>query len=130
MPPPAAPALPTRFEPEREFDRILQGQTAGFGVRASALKTELSIKGKDELKFKVDADRDGYLYLLATSTDGTLALLVPQVRRSSRARSVGSIARGARRTPIRLPDEHPASQSAPLPAVVRKALRWNTTRLQ
>ena len=77
MPPPAAPALPTRFEPEREFDRILQGQTAGFGVRASALKTELSIKGKDELKFKVDADRDGYLYLLATSTDGTLALLVP-----------------------------------------------------
>jgi hypothetical protein len=75
--PTPAPAASARFEPEREFDRILQAQTAGFGVRAQALKADLSIKGKDEVKFKVDADRDGYLYLLATSPDGTLALLVP-----------------------------------------------------
>ena len=78
-PPPAAvvPAAPTRFEPEREFERVQQAQSADFGVRAEAIKTELSIGRKDEVKFKVNAERDGYLYLLATSPDGTLALLVP-----------------------------------------------------
>ncbi len=76
-PAPAAASVSVRFEPEREFDRIVQGQTAGFGVRAEPLKAELSIKAKDEVKFKVDADRDGFLYVMATSPDGTLALLVP-----------------------------------------------------
>jgi hypothetical protein len=78
-PPAPVPAVvvPAKFEPEREFDRVVQSQTAGFGLRAEPLKTELSIRAKDEVKFKVTADRDGYFYLLATSSDGGLALLVP-----------------------------------------------------
>jgi hypothetical protein len=74
---PAAPVMPAKFEPEREFDRVVQAQTAGFGLRAEPAKTQLSIRAKDEVRFKVTADRDGYLYLLATSSDGSLALLVP-----------------------------------------------------
>jgi hypothetical protein len=76
-PTPPPPLAPTKFEPEREFDRIVQAQTAGFGVRAEPLKAELSIKKGEELKFKVNADRDGFLYVMATNPDGTLALLVP-----------------------------------------------------
>jgi hypothetical protein len=76
-PAPAPPVAPAKFEPEREFDRILQGRTAGFGVRAEPVKTELSIKGNDEIKFKITADRDGFIYVIGQSPDGSLALLVP-----------------------------------------------------
>ncbi len=71
------PVAPVRFEPEREFDRVLQAQTAGFDVRAEPVKTSLSIARKDEFKFRVTADRDGYVYVLGHSPDGSLALLVP-----------------------------------------------------
>ena len=73
VPPPA----PVRFEPEREFDRILQAQNNGFGVRAQAVKTELSIARKDEFRFRVSAERDGFVYVVGQSPDGSLALLVP-----------------------------------------------------
>ena len=76
-PPTAAPAAPTRFEPEREFDRIVQAQTAGFGVSAEPVKAELRISRADEFKFRVKAERDGFVYVLGHSPDGSLALLVP-----------------------------------------------------
>ncbi len=74
---PTVTPLPARFEPEREFDRILQAQSNGFGVRAQAVKTELSIARKDEFRFRVSADRDGFVYVVGLSPDGSLALLVP-----------------------------------------------------
>ena len=65
------------FEPEREFDRILRAETAGFGVVAVPVKTALRIGAKDEFKFRVTAGRDGFLYVVGQSSDGSLALLVP-----------------------------------------------------
>ena len=75
-PPPIA-AAPTRFEPEREFDRIVQAQTPGFGVSAEPVKAEVRISKRDEFKFRVTAERDGFVYVLGQSPDGSLALLVP-----------------------------------------------------
>jgi len=76
-PVPAPPPAPLPFEPAREFDRVVQAQTAGFGLRAEPVKTQLSIAKQDEFKFKVTAERDGFLYVLGQSPDGSLALLVP-----------------------------------------------------
>ena len=75
VPAPAAP--PFRFDPAREFDRIVQAQSAGFVVRAEPVKAELRISKADEFKFRVTAERDGFLYVLGHSPDGSLALLVP-----------------------------------------------------
>jgi len=75
VPPPPAP--PPRFETEREFERILQAQAADFGLKAEAAKTDLSIAAKDQVRFKVTAERDGHLYVVGQSADGSLALLVP-----------------------------------------------------
>ena len=74
---PAAPPPPPPFEPMREFDRILQAQSEGFTVQAEAAKTDLSIRRKDEFKFRVSASRDGFVYVVGLSPDGSLALLVP-----------------------------------------------------
>ncbi len=77
--PAAAPAptpAATTFDPAAEFDRMLAAQTAGFGVKAEPVKSLLKI-GVDEFRFSVTSDRDGYLYVYGFSSDGTLALLVP-----------------------------------------------------
>lgn len=76
-PPAPPPAAPPRFDPEREFERVVQGQTAGFGVTATAQKTELRIASRDQVRFKVTAERDGFLHVVGLSADGSLALLVP-----------------------------------------------------
>ena len=73
-PTPAAPAV---FAPEQEFDRILRAETAGFGVVAVPVKTALRIGANDEFKFRVTAGRDGFVYVVGQSSDGSLALLVP-----------------------------------------------------
>ena len=36
--------------------------------------------GRDELKFKLNSEREGYVYVFGHSSDGTLALLVPNAR--------------------------------------------------
>jgi hypothetical protein len=75
---PAAPAAPqARFDPQREFDRVLQAQSAGFGVTAAAQQSQLRISRGDQVRFKVTAERDGYLHVVGLSADGSLALLVP-----------------------------------------------------
>ena len=76
-PPMAAPVPPARFEPEREFARILQGQSAGFAVTAVAQSEKLRISRQDQVRFKVTSTRDGYLHVVGLSADGSLALLVP-----------------------------------------------------
>ena len=84
--PVAAPApapAPLRFETEREFERILQAQSASFGLKAQAAKTELSIAARDQVRFSVTAERDGHLYVIGQSADGSLALLVPNTHSTS-----------------------------------------------
>lgn len=81
VPPP--PAAPPRFETAREFERILQAQSASFGLKAEAPKTQLSIAAKDQVRFKVTAERDGHLYVIGQSADGSLALLVPNTQSPS-----------------------------------------------
>ena len=46
-------------------------------MNALPVKAELRISKADEFKFRVTADRDGFLYVLGHSPDGSLALLVP-----------------------------------------------------
>jgi serine/threonine protein kinase len=75
--PPPPPAPVATFEAAREFDKVVQAQTPGFGVRAEAVKASLSVSRKEEIKFRVTSDRDGFLYVLGFGTDGTFALLVP-----------------------------------------------------
>ncbi len=80
----AAPAAPpARFDPQREFDRVLQAQSAGFGVTATALQSDIRISRGDQVRFKVTAERDGYLHVVGLSADGSLALLVPNANSSS-----------------------------------------------
>jgi hypothetical protein len=82
-PVPPLPAPPPRFETEREFERILQAQVADFGLKAEAAKTDLSIAAKDQVRFKLTAERDGHLYVVGQSADGSLALLVPNTHSTS-----------------------------------------------
>jgi len=69
-----------QFVAEREFERVVEAQSGGFNVRAELAMAQLSIARKDEVKFKVTADRDGLLYVLGTGPEGTLALVVPNKR--------------------------------------------------
>lgn len=73
---PAPAATPAAWTPLAEFDRILQGRAAGFDVQAGAQQPSLRI-GKDRLVFSVRSSRDGYLYVLAASGDGSWMLLYP-----------------------------------------------------
>lgn len=82
-PAPAPPPAPPRFETEREFERVLQAQSASFGLKAQPAKTELSIAARDQVRFSVTAERDGHLYVIGQSADGSLALLVPNTHSTS-----------------------------------------------
>jgi hypothetical protein len=73
-------AAPAPFETQRELERVVEKQSAGFGVRADAPKTTLRIGSGDEFRFNVSSDRDGFLYVLGHGSDGTLAQLVPNQR--------------------------------------------------
>ncbi len=72
VPPPPAATL----DPAQEFQRVLQGQAAGFGVQAAAEKTSLRI-GRDIFRFTLQPERDGFLYVFAATADGELVLVVP-----------------------------------------------------
>ena len=73
------PAAPAAFDPLRELERVVAGQTPGFVVRAETPKSVLRI-GKDEFRFSVTSERDGYLTVLGLAPEGTLARLVPNQR--------------------------------------------------
>ncbi len=76
----AVPAITTAaFDPVAEFERIVKAQTLAFAVQASADKTEMRV-GRDELKFQLNSEREGYVYVFGHSSDGTLVLLVPNAR--------------------------------------------------
>ncbi len=71
----AAPA-PRRFDASTEFDRVIAGQDASFGVKAVATKQSLRI-GKDSLFFTVTSAREGYVQVLLLGPDGSLLELIP-----------------------------------------------------
>ena len=84
---PAAPAPPTSppssissisqpFTVVGEFQRVVAGQTAGFGVEARTTKTSLRI-GADKLFVSISAVRDGYYYVLSHAPDGQLLQFFP-----------------------------------------------------
>jgi hypothetical protein len=75
-PPPAPPPPPPPFDPVRELDRIAAAQSPGFGVSAIPAKPQLRI-GRDRLSFVVRSERDGHVYVLTYSSDGTLYQLLP-----------------------------------------------------
>ena len=64
------------FDVGTEFERIKQAQTPGFNLQALPTKSQLRI-GHDELSFTVQSERDGYLYVQAYSSDGSLMLIYP-----------------------------------------------------
>jgi hypothetical protein len=78
-PPPAAPAT---FQPAQEFDRVVQAQTPGYGVRLLTNKTSFRI-GKDYLTMTVQSEREGYLYLFVHGADGSLMQLYPSITSGS-----------------------------------------------
>ena len=83
--PATAPAAATSaggFDVAAEFDRVVQAQTPGFGVQAQAVKATLRID-HDELQFTVQSERDGYLYVQAFSSDGSLLLIYPNATTGS-----------------------------------------------
>ena len=73
--PPVAAARPG-FDVAAEFDRVTLAQSPGFNLQAQATKPQLRI-GRDELVFTVQSARDGYLYVQAYGSDGSLTLLYP-----------------------------------------------------
>ena len=75
-PPPAPVVTAGPLDVGREFDRIVGAQTPGFGVKGAVKKSELKI-GKDDIKFSVTTDREGYLYVFGYTSDGTLAQVIP-----------------------------------------------------
>jgi serine/threonine protein kinase len=84
---PAATAAPSKppLDIGREVERVVEMQTRGFVVEASAPKTTLTI-GRDPFRFQVTSDRDGFMYLIGLGPDGTLAQLVPNTRSGPRVR--------------------------------------------
>jgi hypothetical protein len=71
-----APAPTAGLDPLREFARVLQARTPGFGVQAQARKSMLHI-GRDDLAFSVKAEREGFLYVMVYSADGALLQALP-----------------------------------------------------
>ncbi|MDB6001351.1 MAG: serine/threonine protein kinase, partial [Rhizobacter sp.] len=64
------------YDPLREFDLVVQGQTAGFNVITVPSKTTFRID-RDRLQFNVTSSRDGFVYVLLRSTEGGFMLLLP-----------------------------------------------------
>jgi serine/threonine protein kinase len=71
-----APVAAAPFEVEREFDRVVQGQSPGFAITAETPKTDLQV-GKDEYRFSVKSEREGWLYVFGWGPDHQLTQLVP-----------------------------------------------------
>ncbi|MDO9072261.1 MAG: serine/threonine-protein kinase [Rubrivivax sp.] len=81
-PAPAPVAVPTTFEPAAEFDRVVQAQSPGYGVRLLTNKTSYRI-ARDYLTMTVQAEREGYLYVFVHGADKTLMQLYPSITSGS-----------------------------------------------
>jgi hypothetical protein len=70
------------FDVGREFDRIVQAQSAGFNVEAKANKTTLKID-QDELTFTLKSEREGFVYVFLYGADKVLMQLYPNIESGS-----------------------------------------------
>jgi len=75
----ATAAAPAVFDPSAEFDRVVQAQTTGFTVRAQAGRPSFRI-GRDKLAFTVEAEREGFVTVLAYDSSGLMIQLYPNDR--------------------------------------------------
>lgn len=110
-PPAPAPAptpapVPTTFEPAAEFDRVVQAQAPGYGVRLLTNKTSYRI-GRDYLTMTVQAEREGYLYLFVHGADKTLMQLYPSITSGSLKVKPGQTVK------LPLPNETPFETTGP-----------------
>ncbi len=81
--PAAAPvAAPAQLDVAAEFDRVVRAATPGFSVRAETPKPTLRI-GSDQIKFSVQSERAGFLYVLGHSSDGSLLQIYPNTESGS-----------------------------------------------
>jgi serine/threonine protein kinase len=88
-PPSAAPSGP--FDPSREFERIAASQSPDYQVVAAADKPRLRI-GKDALTLSVKTEREGYLYVLLSGTDGGIVQLFPNGKsKNNRIRAASTL---------------------------------------
>ena len=86
----AAANLP--FDPARDFERVVAGQSPDFHVDAAVAKPRLKI-GKDNLAFSVKSEKDGYLYVLLHGTDDVILQVYPnQLNKNNRIRAGQSVA--------------------------------------
>jgi len=105
-PAPALAAVPTTFDPAAEFDRVVQAQSAGYGVRLLTNKTRYRI-GRDYLTMTVQAEREGYLYLFVHGADKTLMQLYPSITSGSLKAKPGQTVK------LPLPNETPFETTGP-----------------
>jgi len=75
-PPSPPPAVAARFDPLVEFDRVVAGQTAGFGVEARPAQPKLRI-GRDKLNFTLTSQHEGDVTVFVLGPDGSLTRLFP-----------------------------------------------------
>ncbi len=73
-PAPSAPAA--GFDPRQEFARVVASQSAGRKVDVTVVRNVLR-SGKDNLAFTVTSNHDGYLFVLARTSDGALLQIYP-----------------------------------------------------
>ena len=136
LPPPAAPpaapvatpaAAAKGFDVVAEFNRIVQAQAPGFAVQAAADKTQMRV-GRDELKFKLSSEREGYVYVFGHSSDGTLALLVPNARSGTVRVKPGQTWRFPTGDGFYLPADEPLGTSHVLVMVSAKQRNFDALR--
>ena len=78
----ASTTAPTQLDVAAEFDRVVRAATPGFSVRAETPKATLRI-GSDQIKFSVQSERAGFLYVLGYSSDGSLLQIYPNTESGS-----------------------------------------------
>jgi hypothetical protein len=79
VPPAAAPVSNEPFDPERDFERIVAGQSADFKVEATTTQPQFRID-KDFLSFTVRAEKEGHLYVFLHGSDGVLLQVFPNAQ--------------------------------------------------
>jgi serine/threonine protein kinase len=80
--PTTAATVPTQLDVATEFERVVQAATPGFSVRAETPKPTLRI-GSDQIRFSVQSERAGFLYVLGYSSDGSLLQIYPNTESGS-----------------------------------------------
>lgn len=78
----APPVTAAQWDVAAEFDRVVRAATPGFPVRVDTPKPTLRI-GADQIKFSVQSERAGFLYVFGYSSDGSLLQIYPNTESGS-----------------------------------------------